>query len=167
MFTFAQFSGLALGLAAVVLAPLAAQEFRTTEQLRAKFVHEDDPIRKAKLLPPLGDSEFKDAQAALADDKIPLALDIVKQYFGEAQSVQKALDAKTPDPEKHPNGYKQLQISVRESLRRMDAMIVGLSADDRTPFVDIRGQLDEMDRHLIQQLFPKQPERTAPAKPKK
>ena len=38
-------------------------------------------------------------------------------------------------------------------------MIVGLSADDRTPFVEIRSQLDEMDRHLIQQLFPKQPER--------
>lgn len=166
MFTFAQSSGLALVLT-VVLAPLAAQQYRTTEQLRARFVQEADPIRKAKLMPPLGDSEFKDAVTALADDKTALALGMVKQYLDEAQSVEKALDEKTADPEKHPNGYKQLQISLRESVRRLDSMIVGLSAEDRTPFVEIRSQLDEMDRHLMQQLFPKQPERTEPAKPKK
>src|SRR5271167_2894139 len=71
---------------AVFVAPIAAQDFRTTEQLRARFTHETDPAHKAKLLQPLGDSEFKDAQAALAEDKIPAALEIVKTYLGEAQT---------------------------------------------------------------------------------
>jgi hypothetical protein len=162
----AQFSTLVIAFA-LFFAPVAAQEFHSTEQWRSRFNREADPAHKAKLLESLGDSEFRDAQSALADDKIPKALEILGQYLEEAHSVEKALDAKISDPEKHPNGFKQLQISVRESLRRIDALIVGLSADDRQPFQDIRGQLDEMDRHLIQQLFPKQPPRGEPAKPRK
>jgi hypothetical protein len=156
LFSLAQLSSLAFGLA-IVVAPLAAQEYHTTEQWRAKYVRETDPVHKAKLLLPLGDSEFKDAESAFANEKLSEALNILKQYLDEAQSCEKELDAKFPDAEKHANGYKQLQISLRGSLRRLDAMIVGLTEDDRKPFVEIRGQLDEIDRHLIQQLFPKQP----------
>jgi predicted nucleic acid-binding Zn-ribbon protein len=160
---FAQLSALAL---AMVIAPLAAQ-LQTTDLWRAKFDHETDPVRKAKLLLPLGESEFKDAESALANDKAAEALDILKKYLDETQSCEKALEEKFPDPEKHSNGYKQLQISLRGSLRRLDAMIVGLNEDDRKPFVEIRGQLDEIDRHLIHMLFPKQPANDGAGKPKR
>lgn len=166
MFSFTQVAGLVLGLA-MVLSPVAAQEYHTTAQWRAKYAREADPVRKAKLLLPLGESEFKDANTALAEDKTAEALDVLGKYLSEVQECQKALDAKFGDPEKHSNGYKQLQISIRESLRRLDSMIVGLSADEKTPFAEIRGQLDEIDRHLIQQLFPKLPPTAEPAKPKK
>jgi predicted nucleic acid-binding Zn-ribbon protein len=162
---FAQLSALALALA-MVIAPLAAQ-LQTTDQWRAKFDHETDPVRKAKLLLPLGESEFKDAESALANDKAAEALDILKKYLDETQSCEKALEEKFSDPEKHSNGYKQLQISLRGSLRRLDAMIVGLNEDDRKPFVEIRGQLDEIDRHLIHMLFPKQPANDGAGKPKR
>ena len=105
--------------------------------------------------------------AALANDKAAEALDILKKYIDETQSSEKALEEKFPDPEKHSNGYKQLQISLRGSLRRLDAMIVGLNEDDRKPFVEIRGQLDEIDRHLIHMLFPKQPANDGAGKPKR
>lgn len=166
MFRFAQLSALALALA-MVTACLAAQEYHTTEQWRAKFEHEADPVHKAKLLLPLGESEFKDAGSALASDKAAESLDILKKYLDEAQSCEKALEEKFPDAEKHSNGYKQLQISLRGSLRRLDAMIVGLNEDDRKPFVEIRGQLDEIDRHLIHILFPKQPANDGAGKPKR
>jgi hypothetical protein len=163
---FPQVSALTLALA-MVTACLAAQEYHTTEQWRAKFDHEADPVHKAKLLLPLGESEFKDAGSALANDKPAEALDILTKYLDEAQSCEKALEEKFPDAEKHSNGYKQLQISLRGSLRRLDAMIVGLNEDDRKPFVEIRGQLDEIDRHLIHMLFPKQPANDGAGKPKR
>jgi len=166
VFRFAQLSALALALA-IITACLAAQEYHTTEQWRAKFEHEADPVHKAKLLLPLGESEFKDAESALANDKAAESLDILKKYLDEAQSCEKALEEKFPDAEKHSNGYKQLQISLRGSLRRLDAMIVGLNEDDRKPFVEIRGQLDEIDRHLIHILFPKQPANDGAGKPKR
>jgi hypothetical protein len=151
----------------MVVVSLAAQEYHTTEQWQAKFDREPDLVHKAKLLVPLGESEFKDAESALAEDKNPEALDILKKYLDEAQSCAKALEDKFPDAEKHSSGYKQLQISLRGSLRRLDAMIVGLSEDDRKPFVEIRSQLDEIDRHLIQMLFPKQPPNDAAGKPRR
>jgi len=166
VFRFAQLSALALALA-MVTACLAAQEYHTTEQWRAKFEHEADPVHKAKVLLPLGESEFKDAESALASDKAAESLDILKKYLDEAQSCEKALEEKFHDAEKHSNGYKQLQISLRGSLRRLDAMIVGLNEDDRKPFVEIRGQLDEIDRHLIHILFPKQPANDGAGKPKR
>ena len=166
MFRFVHLSALIITLA-MAIAPLAAQQYQTTEQWRARFEHEADPVHKAKLLLSLGDSEFKDAESALAEDKTTEALDILKKYTDEVQSCEKALDEKYPDAEKHATGYKQLQISLRGSLRRLDAMIVGLTEDDRKPFVEIRGQLDEIDRHLIQMLFPKQPSNDAAGKPKR
>jgi hypothetical protein len=149
--------GLLLCLAMANSGRLAAQEYHTTDQWRAKYERESDPVRKSKVLLSLGDAEFKDAEAALADDKTAQALDLVKQYRDQAQSIAKDLNEKFPDAEKHPNGYKQLQISVRGALRRLDAMIVGLAGDERAPFVEIRSQLDEIDHHLMQLLFPKQP----------
>ncbi len=166
MLRFAQLSALVLAVA-MTTACLSAQEYHTTQQWRAKFDHEADPVHKAKLLLPLGESEFKDAESALANDKAAEALDILKKYIDETQSCEKALEEKFPDPEKHSNGYKQLQISLRGSLRRLDAMIVGLNEDDRKPFVEIRGQLDEIDRHLIHMLFPKQPANDGAGKPKR
>src|ERR1700751_4253003 len=100
MLRFAQLSALVLAVA-MTTACLSAQEYHTTEQWRAKFDHETDPIRKAKLLPPLGDTEFKDAETALADDKTSEALDLLKTYLQQAQTVQKGLDGKIADPEKH------------------------------------------------------------------
>ena len=151
----------------LVLSSVAAQQFHTTAEWRAKFTREADPVKKAKLLLPLGESEFKDADAALAEEKLTEALDVLQLYVAEAQESEKALDAKLGDPEKHSNGYRQLQISLRESLRRIDSMIVGLSSDDRVPFVAVRGQLDEMERHLIEKLFPKRAAGAEPPKAKK
>src|ERR1700722_3368918 len=166
MLRFAQLSALVLAVAMVTVC-LAAQEYHTTEQWRAKFDHEADPVHKAKLLLPLGESEFKDAESALANDKAAEALDILKKYIDETQSSAKAVAGKFADPEKHRNGYKKIQISLRGSLRRLDAMIVGLNEDDPKPFVEIRGQLDEIDRHLIHMLFPKQPANDGSGKPKR
>ena len=166
MSRLAQLFALALGIVLGV-ASFAAQEYHTTEQWRAKYDREADPAHKAKLLIPLGESEFKDAQAALANDKTAEAVEMLKKYLDEAQSCEKDLESKYPDPLKHAGGYKELQISIRESLRRLDSIIVGLNEDDRKPFVEIRGQLDEIDRHLIQQLFPKQPANDGTGKPKR
>ncbi len=149
--------------------PRAIEPQDSTSALRSKFVHESDPARKAKLLVQLGDAEFRDIQKDVGADNLSEALATVQQYRDEAQLCQKALEATGQDPEKHPNGFKQLQISLRESLRRLDAIIVEIPGDEQKPFRDLRHDLDEMDRKLIHQLFPRRPEpeqESQPGKPK-
>jgi hypothetical protein len=135
--------------------------------LRTRFAKETDPVRKARLIGPLGDAQFQEIQSDATDGNYSAALDVLMAYRDEVQSCLKALEAKEPDPEKHPSGFKQLQISLRASLRRVDDIIVGLAGDEQKPFVDLRKELDQMDRQLIRELFPRQPAaESGPPKPK-
>jgi hypothetical protein len=147
----------------------AMQTRDPAEAFRAKFTRETDPVRKAKILIPLGDFQFRDIQKEVGADNTQEALAILRQYRDEAEASQKALEATGHDPEKHPNGFKELQISLRESLRRLDNVIVDLSGDEQKPFRDIRQELGQMDRRLIHELFPRRPEADSeppPDKPK-
>jgi hypothetical protein len=131
-------------------------------QLRARFDKENDPIRKAKILVPLGTAEFDRIEKQIANNDANGALAELRDYEDKAASCGKALDARNVDAEKHPNGYKELEISVRESLRRLNNVMVSLAGDEQKPFEEIRKSLDELNQHLISQLFPKAPPGSKP-----
>lgn len=153
--------GIALAVASSTSAAPRAQALlpeTNTAELRSRFTNETDPIRKAKLLVPLGDAEFRDILKDEDSENFEEALAIFRQYRDEAQICQKALEGREPDPEKHPNGFKQLQISLRQALRRLSDIIVDLPGDEQKPFLDVRRDLDQMDRQLIHELFPRRPE---------
>ena len=140
------------------LAPQSLLAENNTAELRARFANETDPVRKAKLLVTLSEAEFREVLKEAESENFGEALAVFKQYRDEAQACQKALEAKEADPEKHPNGFKQLQISLRQSLRRLSDIIVDLSADDQKPFIDVRMDLEQMDRQVMHELFPRRAE---------
>jgi hypothetical protein len=151
--------------ALLCVAPLFSQT--VLDDLRARYTHEPDPVRKAKLLPKLGDAEFLAVQKQLDAGSTDDALAAVREYRDQAQSCVTALDAKEPDPEKHSSGYKQLQISLRESIRRIDFIMANLTGDDQKPFRALRDDLEQLDQHVIKELFPRQPASDkSPGKPK-
>jgi hypothetical protein len=126
-------------------------------ELRSKFARDPDPVHRAKLMRQLGRAEFDAIRKAIDGGQFAEALSILQQYRDESQWCAKALDDKESDPAKHSNGFKQLQISVRESLRRLDGLLVGFTADQQQPFLEIRMDLDELNRHLLRELFPNTP----------
>src|SRR5579863_3540820 len=126
-------------------------------ELRSRFVHEPDPVRKARIMPPLGDAEFREIESDLLAERLPDALAVLQQYRDEAETCEKQLDAKVVNAEQHPAGFKQLQFSLRESLRRLDDLLVTLTADEKAPFEPVRKDIVEMNHRLIRGLFPRQP----------
>jgi hypothetical protein len=108
-------------------------------------------------MPQLGNAEFQEIERDFLAEQLPDALNVLQQYRSEAQSCEKGLDAKGVDAEQHPDGFKQLEFSLRESLRRLDDLLVTLTVDDQEPFEAARKDIDEMNRHLIHELFPRQP----------
>jgi hypothetical protein len=129
-----------------------------TAEFRSRFDHEPDPVRKAMLIVPLGDAEFLEIQKEFEAGEISEALAVLRQYRDEVRSCRDGLDARGIDAERHPSGFKQLQISLRESLRRLDDLIVSIPRDQQTPFLDVRKEIDQMNRHVIRELFPRQPD---------
>src|SRR5271156_1426501 len=142
-------------MAALFLGPALAGE--ATAALRSRFDAESDPVRKAKLMPKLGEAEFRDVRKDIDEDRLADAVAALKQYRDEAQLCANGLDAAKINAERHPSGFKELQISLRESLRRLNEITRGLSADDQASFLEVREDLDEMNRRMIQELFPHEP----------
>jgi hypothetical protein len=154
------------GLAVALLLVQAQPQSRAAE-FRARFAREGDPIHRAKLMPQLGEAEFQDIQRQVAAGELSDALETAKEYRSQVQQCQKELDATGVDVEKHPSGFKELQISLRQSLRRLDETLVSFPADDQKPFLEVRKDLDRINRHLIRELFPRQPgAEEVPQKPK-
>ena len=156
--------GASLFLVALIAGATTARD--QAAELRARFDQESNPARKAKMMPKLGSAQFSDIESDLAASNMQGALDILEQYRTEAGTCLNGLDATGIDAERHSAGFKSLQISLREALRRLDSLMGGLTADQQAPFLDVRKDLDRMNRHLIQQLFPREPGGdAAPAKP--
>jgi len=122
--------------------------------LRQRFAQESDPVRKAKKMPQLGEAEFQQIQKDVASEEFTDALALLRQYRGEVQSCVQGLDATGVNAVKHSSGFRQLQISLRESLRRLDTMIPLISPEAQSGFAEEHAKLNELNKHLIEELFP-------------
>ena len=98
--------------------------------------------------------QFKEVSKDFSADKLQHALAIVQEFAAEAQSCENELEATKVDAEKHPAGFKELQIAVREALRTTDDLLVTITSDDQQPFTEVHGQLNDIDLRLIHELFP-------------
>jgi hypothetical protein len=139
--------------------PLAAQD-RLTEDL-AKYQHEADPVRKARELAKLGDAQVDLAKKQLKEDQDVASLHTLEQYRDEVHETVTALNGMGINAERKPAGFKELQISLRETLRRIDDLILTLNVDKRPFFRVVRNDLFMEQNQLIDELFPRRPDRNA------
>lgn len=125
---------------------------------QAQFDQEKDPVHKGKILVKLGRAEFDQIETDAANNNLDKAVARLRQYQAQVNSVSKALDATGRNAEKHSAGFLQLQISVRDALLRLNNLLVGLTSDEQKPFVEVRDDLEALNRHLMLELFPSQPQ---------
>jgi len=148
-------------LAALALcAPLAAQE-HLAENL-AKYQHETDPIRKSRALTKLGDEQFELAKKQLKAEDEVASLHTLEQYRDEVRDTVTALNGMGIDAERKPAGFKELQISLRQIIRRIDDLILTLNVDKRPFFRVVRNDLFMYQNELIDKLFPSKQDRNSP-----
>jgi hypothetical protein len=142
----------ALAAMAAFLGPAAIPQ--TRQGLQTKFEQEPDVMRRARMTMELSRADFHEVADQVAAGDNTDALKTLQQLLDDMQQCSNSLDAKEPNPEGHPGGFKQLQIATRESLRRLDDLTVSLTEDEQAPFLAIRKNLDQLNRHLIRELFP-------------
>jgi hypothetical protein len=140
-----------LFLAALVVSPGPREK---EPELRAQYERETSPVHKAELMQKLGAAEFREIERDISNRQFEGAVHVLDQYHSEAKECSKELDQLNVNAEKKPAGFKQLQISVRESLERLDRLIAGMTADEQARFRHDRDDLEELNSHLLQELFP-------------
>jgi hypothetical protein len=142
--------------------PLRAQD--RLDGLLAQYQHEADPVRKARVLAKLGDDQVAQARDQLKSGADVDSLQTLATYRDEIRETVTALEAAVPDAEKKPAGFKELQISMRETVRHIDDLILTLPVDKRPFFREVRDDLVKTQNELIDALFPRRPNQI-PKKP--
>jgi hypothetical protein len=146
--------------ALALCSPFAAQD-HLAESL-AKYMNEADPVRKSRALAKLGDDQVDLAKKQLKAEDEVASLHTLEQYRDEVRDTVAALKTTGVDAERKPAGFKELQISLRETIRRIDDLILTLNVDKRPFFRDVRNDLFMYQNGLIDALFPRRPERNSP-----
>jgi len=132
----------------------AAATQETRAKYEAQYQLEHDPVARAKILAKLGHYEVDQARSDLKEDKDELSLAELEHYRDQVESAVQALAATGVNAEQHPSGFKELQISLRETLRHIDELILQLPLDKRPWFQAVRSDLAKSQNSLIEALFP-------------
>lgn len=141
------------------------------KELQTHFDRENHAGAKIKDLQKLGALEFDAAtQASKAGDFIAVGL-LFEKYRDNVRQAFELLRKQEPDADRHPGGYRQLELEVRQGIREVEDTLLVAPEDVRPPLEIVRKDLIEVDDALIRHLFPrrtKDPEKVpaaAEAKP--
>lgn len=141
-----------LSLCAAVSAPLRGQEL--LGKYEAQYHAETDPVQKAKILAKLGPLKIDQARKRLDADQDEQSLAVLEGYRDDVRQAIAKLEASGIDAEKHPAGFKELHIGLRETLRRLDDFVVAVPVDKRPWFRAVRADLLDLQNSLLDALFP-------------
>lgn len=124
---------------------------------KARYDGANDPIARAKALEKLGRAEIKASREMISAGDFEAALQYVKDYNDQAHERHDALQKTGVNAEKHSNGFRQLQISVRECIRDVREIAEQVPYAQRQPFEAQQQSLEDLNQQLILELFPRQP----------
>jgi hypothetical protein len=145
-----------LGLAMAAM-PQSVRVQKEIVKRQAEYASETDAVRRAKIVVKLGQAENKAAQQSVNIGNFVQALDFMKDYDEKASDADRGLDKTGVNPESHSNGFRQLQISVRENLREAREIANRAPFDQQQPFLDLAKHLDALNQKLLAELFPRRP----------
>lgn len=145
---------LILAAALTALLPRDALAEESEVKIEAQYQNEHDSVRKAKLLAKLGPLEVKRTRDYLDMNDEEHALATLAHFRDEVRDTTGALSTAKADAEKHPSGYKELQIGLRETIRRLNDVVLALPVEERPMFESVRSDLVAMQGELFEALFP-------------
>ena len=131
---------------------------------KRKFNPKPIPCRRRKLLAKLGPLEIDQARKQMAADQDEKSLAVLEHYRDEVRETVTALTGAGINAEKHPGGFKELHIGLRETIRRFDDFIVTVPVEKRPWFRAVRSDLSNRRIRCWMRSFPS-PARTKKAKP--
>jgi hypothetical protein len=129
----------------------------TLEELQRRFDNEPDGVNKAKMLQKLGNAQFqREREAEQAGDYETVGF-IMEKYRDNVRAAFEAVKKAHPDAEKHPGGYKQLQIHIDMGIREVNDLLTAIPEPYGPPLQIVKTDLIQLDRELLHMLFPRRP----------
>jgi hypothetical protein len=139
----------------ILLSPAIAQQ--SVAELQAKFDRETNSVKKAKLLVKLGDAQFEEARRAGKEGDNNTVGFTMEKYRDNVRAALEALKKQHADAEKHSNGYRQMEMHVKQGIREVEDSMLAAPSSYKPPLQIVRQDLIAMDEEMIRMLFPHRP----------
>jgi len=151
--TFAVIAAVAL---AIVTAPcfLGARHQETEQELLARIEHENNAAKKARLQAELATLKLDQAAEAFDHDQYDSGKSLLQQYMGWIRKAWDALEQSGRDATRKPQGFKYLDITLRENVRALADLAERTPYDARAPIEAIAKSADAVHSQVIAALFP-------------
>lgn len=144
----------ALTLLGLLPLPALARRRWTAEELNARIQREDNPVKKAKLVMDLAHLELSQATDAYGKGDYEQGAKLLETYTGNMQQAWTILCQAKRNPVIHPQGFKELEINLREGHRLIQDLAHKVTYDVRDPVLKAESQTVELRNKVILALFP-------------
>jgi hypothetical protein len=114
-----------------------------------------DPVERTKSYITISEILLSFASEALRDGAVADMKTLVGQYITAVESARDAMVDSNRDAERRPGGYKELEIAMRNQLRRLEDIRRQLVVDERKPIDDAIAVASSVRDEMLRRLFPR------------
>jgi len=140
------------------LCPWRAAAEETLAARREEFQHQLDPVRRAKYFPKLGNALLAEMRKQIQAEEFAQVPPLLVEYRDDANAAFAGLETVTRDADKHPAGYRELEMHLRQSLHVVNDIVFALPLEDRGAVLAPQRDIEQLDQRLVKALFPARPE---------
>ncbi|MGA2984189.1 MAG: hypothetical protein ABSG32_10250 [Terriglobia bacterium] len=140
----------------------------TEEQLLQRIKSEQNPVKKAKDEIKLARLKFIQVHDAYLAGQTEAATKLLGTFVDTLKASWKLLQGSGRKAVKQPEGFRELEISLREHVRSLQDLGQNVSYFDRAPLAKAAQELEEMRVEVLHALFPGDiplPRKGSPAPP--
>lgn len=149
-----------------LLAPTVALEARDTiAKLEARLAKVKKPAERAQITARLADLQLEEIAAAYYNGRHDTGKAELDKLLTRIEDAQRELQTIPANSRRKPKGFKELEISVRESIRQLRDLATSLSFTEREPVEAAVQRLDKVENYLLNALFETMPSKETRKKP--
>ena len=139
---------------------LCAVGHETEPQLLARIQSEPNPVKKAKIEIRLAKLQLAQVQDAYSHGRIEEGAKLVANLLDTIRTSWKLLQGSGRKASKQPDGFRDLEISLREYVRLLQDLGRTVSYLDRAPLENAAQEMEQIRAEVLRALFPGGPPRT-------
>lgn len=138
----------------VSLPGLCASGRETEEELLKRIQGEQNPVKKAKYEIRFADLKLEQAQNAYEQGNVQLGAKLLEAYVEHMKTSWKILQESGRQAAKQPQGFKELDISLRQDVRLLEDLRHRVVYFDRGPVDEAAQDMERVRSEVLRALFP-------------
>ncbi len=143
-----------LAVLGILFASVCALGRDTEEQLLQRIQTEQNPVKKAKDEIKLAKLKFTQVQDAYSQGQTEAGAKLLGTFVDVMKTSWKLLQDSGREAAKHPEGFRELEIALREDVRLLQDLERTVSYFDRAPLAKAAQELEQMRVEVLHALFP-------------